>query len=53
MRAGKVHSKMADYFYLKVLKLNNLTNKFGEKSEIITSSTCKIFEAGPRKDNRN
>ena len=41
MRTGKIHSKIADFFNLKVPKLVNLPNRCGEKSEIINSSPCK------------
>ena len=37
----EMHIKVAICFYLKVLKLVNLTYRRGEKFEIITSSPCK------------
>ena len=37
----KIYSKVANCFYLKVLKLVNLTNRCREKSDIIISSPCK------------
>ena len=39
-RVEKIHIKVANCFYLKVLKLVNLTNQRGEKLKIITSSLC-------------
>lgn len=44
MRTGKeekIYSKVGNCFYLKVLKLVNLTSQYGVNFKIITSSLCK------------
>ena len=38
----KIHGKVANCFYLKVLKSLNLTNQCGGEFETVASSLCKI-----------
>ena len=49
----KIHSKVANCFYSKALKLVHHTNRRREKFKIITSSPFKKNTTGPRTDNQN